>query len=59
LIHVRGPPVLLIALILLMPRHFQLLNRNFNETAAGYISSTLASGSGGPRIMRPVLRFEC
>ena len=38
--------------------NFQLPNRNFNETAAGYISSTQASGSGGPRIMQFALRYE-
>jgi len=38
--------------------NFQLPDRNFNETAAGYISSTQASGSGGPRIMQFALRYE-
>jgi outer membrane receptor protein involved in Fe transport len=38
--------------------NFQLPNRDFNETAAGYISSTQASGSGGPRIMQYALRYE-
>jgi hypothetical protein len=38
--------------------NFQLPNRNFNETSAGYISSTQASGSGGPRIMQFALRYE-
>jgi hypothetical protein len=38
--------------------NFQLPNRNFNETAAGYISSTQASGAGGPRIMQFALRYE-
>jgi len=38
--------------------NFQLPNRDFNETAAGYISSTQASGSGGPRIMQFALRYE-
>lgn len=35
-----------------------LPNRDFNETAAGYISSTQQSGSGGPRIMQFALRYE-
>ncbi len=38
--------------------NFQLPNRNFNDTAAGYISATQASGSGGPRIMQFALRYE-
>jgi outer membrane receptor protein involved in Fe transport len=44
--------------------NFQLPNRNFNETAAGYISATQqtgsggASGTGGPRIMQFGLRYE-
>jgi hypothetical protein len=38
--------------------NFQLPNRDFNETAAGYISATQASGSGGPRIVQFALRYE-
>lgn len=38
--------------------NFQLPDRDFNETAAGYISSTQASGSGGPRIMQFALRYD-
>jgi hypothetical protein len=38
--------------------NFQLPNRNFNETAAGILSSSLDSGSGGPRIMQFALRYE-
>jgi hypothetical protein len=38
--------------------NFQLPNRNFNETSAGYISSTQVSGSGGPRIMQFALRYD-
>jgi hypothetical protein len=36
----------------------QLPDRDFNETAAGYISAVQASGSGGPRIMQFALRYE-
>jgi hypothetical protein len=38
--------------------NFLLPNRFENETAAGYISATQASGSGGPRIMQFALRYE-
>ena len=38
--------------------NFLLPNRNYNETAAGYLGSVAASGSGGPRIMQFALRFE-
>jgi outer membrane receptor protein involved in Fe transport len=38
--------------------NFLLPNRDFNETAAGYIGSTQQSGSGGPRIMQFALRYE-
>lgn len=38
--------------------NFQLPDRFFNETAAGYSSMTLASGAGGPRIMQFALRYE-
>ena len=38
--------------------NFLLPDRNFNETAAGYVSDQQASGSGGPRIMQFALRYE-
>ena len=38
--------------------NFQLPDRNFNETAAGYISDVQPKGNGGPRIMQFALRYE-
>jgi hypothetical protein len=38
--------------------NFQLPNRNFNETAAGYVSDVAAKGQGGPRTMQFALRYE-
>jgi outer membrane receptor protein involved in Fe transport len=38
--------------------NFQLPDRNFNDTAAGYITAVQAKGSGGPRIMQFALRYE-
>ncbi|MBI3207632.1 MAG: TonB-dependent receptor plug domain-containing protein [Candidatus Solibacter usitatus] len=38
--------------------NFQLPNRNYNETAAGVLSSAAASGNGGPRVMQFALRYE-
>jgi hypothetical protein len=38
--------------------NFLLPDRNFNETAAGYVSDQQASGSGGPRILQFALRYE-
>ncbi len=37
--------------------NFILLNRFFNETAAGYLTSVAASGQGGPRIMQFSLKY--
>ncbi len=38
--------------------NFQLPDRNFNETAAGYLSDIAASGQGGPRLMQFALRYQ-
>jgi hypothetical protein len=38
--------------------NFQLPDRFYNETAGGFISTTQASGSGGPRITQFALRYE-
>jgi outer membrane receptor protein involved in Fe transport len=38
--------------------NFFLPDRNFNETAGGYISATQPSGNGGPRILQLALRYE-
>ena len=38
--------------------NFLLPNRNFNETAAGYLDDVAARGAGGPRIMQFALRYE-
>jgi hypothetical protein len=37
--------------------NFVLMNRNFNETGAGYLSSVAAVGTGGSRIMQFGLKF--
>jgi hypothetical protein len=37
--------------------NFILMNRNFNETSAGYLSSVADSGQGGPRIMQFALKY--
>lgn len=37
--------------------NFILLDRFFNETAAGYLTSVAASGNGGPRIMQFSLKY--
>src|SRR5262249_49061674 len=37
--------------------NFVLMDRNFNETAAGYLTSVAAVGTGGPRIMQLGLKF--
>jgi hypothetical protein len=33
------------------------MDRDFNETGAGYLTSVAASGQGGPRIMQFALKF--
>jgi len=38
--------------------NFLIPDRNFNETAAGYLNDIQASGNGGPRIMQFALRYE-
>jgi hypothetical protein len=38
--------------------NFLLPNRNFNETAGGYLNDIAASGRGGPRVMQFALRYE-
>ena len=37
--------------------NFVLMDRNFNETAAGYLSSVAAVGTGGARIMQFGLKY--
>jgi hypothetical protein len=37
--------------------NFVLMNRNFNETAAGYLTSVAAVGTGGARIMQFGLKY--
>ena len=37
--------------------NFQLMDRNFNESAAGYLTSVAATGTGGPRIMQFALKY--
>ncbi len=37
--------------------NFVLMNRNFNESAAGYLTSVAATGTGGPRIMQFALKY--
>jgi hypothetical protein len=37
--------------------NFILMDRFFNETAAGYLTSVAASGQGGPRVMQFALKF--
>jgi hypothetical protein len=38
--------------------NFQLPNRNYNETAGGYLNDVQSKGQGGPRIMQFALRYE-
>ena len=37
--------------------NFVLMNRNFNETAAGFLTSVAAVGNGGPRGMQFALKY--
>ena len=37
--------------------NFILMDRNFNETAAGYLTSVAEAGQGGPRIMQFSLKY--
>jgi hypothetical protein len=38
--------------------NFVLMDRNFNESAAGYLTSVAATGTGGPRIMQFALKYS-
>lgn len=37
--------------------NFQLMDRNFNETGGGYLTTVAAVGAGGARIMQFGLKF--
>ena len=37
--------------------NFILMDRDFNETAAGYLTTVAATGQGGPRTMQFALKF--
>jgi hypothetical protein len=37
--------------------NFVLMNNDFNESAAGYLTSVAATGTGGPRIMQFALKY--